>query len=63
MEISFKTDTSRGSWDVLSPEVLRRFKLKISDIASVSLAYYALSNYPYEEVNVARCSHPCEGNC
>jgi hypothetical protein len=62
MEIWFEADTIKGSWNVLSPSILRSFRLKPSDVANVSLAYYALSNYPYEEVNVARCSHPCEGS-
>ena len=62
MEISFETVSSKGSWDVLTPSVLRNFKLSIKEVTDVRLAYYALSNYPYEEVNVARCSHPCEGS-
>jgi len=62
MEISFETDSSNGSWDVLTPSVLRSFKLSQKDVLGIRLAYYALSNYPYEEVNVARCSHPCEGS-
>jgi hypothetical protein len=62
MEISFETESSKGSWDVLTPSVLRTFKLTQKDVLGVRLAYYALSNYPYEEVNVARCSHPCEGS-
>ncbi len=62
MEISFDTKSKKGSWSVPACSVLRSFKLSQEDIKSVSLAYYALSNYPYEEVNVARCSHPCEGS-
>jgi len=62
MEISFKTDSTKGSWNVLTPSVLRSFKLDQKDVLGVRLAYYALSNYPYEEVNIARCSHPCEGS-
>jgi len=62
MEISFETDSSKGSWNILTPPVLRSLKLSLKDVADVRLAYYALSNYPYEEHNVARCSHPCEGS-
>jgi hypothetical protein len=61
-EISFETKSSKGSWNILTPSVLRSFKLSLKDVADVRLAYYALSNYPYEEHNVARCSHPCEGS-
>ena len=62
MEIGFETDSSKGSWSILTSSVLRSFKLSQKDVLDVRLAYYALSNYPYEEVNVARCSHPCEGS-
>jgi len=62
MEISFETDSSKGSWSIPTLSILRSFNLSQKDILGVRLAYYALSNYPYEEVNVARCSHPCEGS-
>jgi hypothetical protein len=62
MEISFKTDSKEGSWKIPSRSVLESFKLSPEDVENVELAYNALSNYPYEEVNVARCSHPCEGS-
>ena len=62
MEISFKTDSSKGSWNVPTLTIRRDFKLSPEDVLGVRLAYYALSNCPYEEVNVARCSHPCEGS-
>lgn len=62
MEMSYETDSSKGTWSVLSPSVLKNLKLQKKDVLDVKLAYYALSNYPYEEQNVARCSHPCEGS-
>lgn len=62
MEIVFRTDSNKGSWKIPTISVLDAFKLSSIDVVNVSLAYIALSNYPYEEVNVARCSHPCEGS-
>jgi hypothetical protein len=62
MKMSFKTDSNKGSWDIPTISVLESLKLSPTDVMDVTLAYYAMSNYPYEEVNVARCSHPCEGS-
>lgn len=62
MKITFKTDSNKGSWDIPTISVLESFKLDPNGVVDVTLAYSALSNYPYEEVNVARCSHPCEGS-
>ena len=61
MEISFKTNSFSGSYDILTP-VLSKLKIKPVDIQKVELDYFVISNYPYEEKNVAYCSHPCEGS-
>jgi hypothetical protein len=62
MEIRFETDSKKGSWTIPTISVLESLKLSPKDVVDVTMAYYAMSNYPYEEVNVARCSHPCEGS-
>jgi len=61
-EIGFETDSTKGSWSVVTPSILREFKLSPKDVLDVKPAYNAISDYPYEEANVARRSHPCEGS-
>ncbi|MCD6504233.1 hypothetical protein J7K52_02515 [Candidatus Bathyarchaeota archaeon] len=61
MEVYFETDSYRGSWDVTKP-IISKLKIRQTDIEKIEPAYFAISNSPYEEENVARCTHPCEGS-